>query len=492
MSTRIAIAVVSGLLTIGSVARAGAVLDLVPDDPGPYYGGESLTVDFWLHSNRPYDVRLRSVQFSFLDTAPALRGDPTFAFDFSSLGAGGEYALTFPDLPIPRTGRFIDCLCPEAYLLLPGEGALHIGSLGVELPMDPGVYSLDALNHDEPDALLSAYILAIYTDPHELWRAFTGDITGGAYDFIVVPEPATLWFLVLGGVAVVRRRGSRRVNIRRNNIFARFAVIAGLLGVAPVAHAGAIVELVPDDPGPYYGGESVTVDVWLHNEELFDVGLKLVQLDFSDTDPALSLRPTFSWDFSSLPDDDAYQAFLITELPLPRAAMGWDCLCPGLYLALPSEGSLHIGSLEVELPVGVGTYDLDALNADEAGEVFGARIIGVQLPSLGPSLYWSAFTGEITGRGHDFAVIPEPHSLVLVILGGLGILVLPRKKPRTCLVLGISAIVVLNGVRSTARAQPAVIPAETVMVNVDSGPVGPSGVGRPLPERFRACLETLM
>ncbi|MGB2988206.1 MAG: hypothetical protein WBE26_20245 [Phycisphaerae bacterium] len=214
-----------GLLGVASVAQAGAVVELVPDDPGPYYGGESLTVDFWLHSDRPYDVRLRSVQFSFLDTDPALRLDPTFVFDFSSLAAGDEYALTFPDLPIPRTGRFIDCLCPERYLLLPGDGSLHIGALGVELPTDQGVYRLDALNGDEPDALLSAYILAIYTDPHELWRAFTGDITGGAYDFTVVPEPTTLSFLILGGLALLTIRRTKSTKPLRAGICALIVVL---------------------------------------------------------------------------------------------------------------------------------------------------------------------------------------------------------------------------------------------------------------------------
>ena len=31
------------------------------------------------------------------------------------------------------------------------------------------------------------------------------------------------------------------------------------------AEVEVIIELVPDPPGPYDGGESVTVDAWLHN-----------------------------------------------------------------------------------------------------------------------------------------------------------------------------------------------------------------------------------
>ena len=59
-----------GLLTVfilSSPAYDGAIVELVPDDPGPYYGGESLTVDFWLHNEDPFDFELNSVEFDFAD-----------------------------------------------------------------------------------------------------------------------------------------------------------------------------------------------------------------------------------------------------------------------------------------------------------------------------------------------------------------------------------------------------------------------------------------
>ena len=52
-----------------------------------------------------------------------------------------------------------------------------------------------------------------------------------------------------------------------------------LLGMARVANAGGVLELVPSGSGPYYLGQSVGVEVWLHNEESFGVDLRLVALD---------------------------------------------------------------------------------------------------------------------------------------------------------------------------------------------------------------------
>ena len=78
-------------------AYGGAIVELVPDDPGPYYGGESLIVDFWVHNQESFDARLRRIQLDFTETNPELSLDTTFTFDFSSLSEGDEYATLFPD-----------------------------------------------------------------------------------------------------------------------------------------------------------------------------------------------------------------------------------------------------------------------------------------------------------------------------------------------------------------------------------------------------------
>lgn len=53
-----------------------------------------------------------------------------------------------------------------------------------------------------------------------------------------------------------------------------------MLGVAARADAGAVLELVPDQAGPYSPGQAVGVEVWMHNEEAFAIDLRLVILDF--------------------------------------------------------------------------------------------------------------------------------------------------------------------------------------------------------------------
>ena len=60
----------------------------------------------------------------------------------------------------------------------------------------------------------------------------------------------------------------------------------GVLLFATLARGQLVVELVPDNPGPYYGGETLTVDVWLHSEVGEDFRIHILRLDFTDTDPA--------------------------------------------------------------------------------------------------------------------------------------------------------------------------------------------------------------
>ncbi len=52
-----------------------------------------------------------------------------------------------------------------------------------------------------------------------------------------------------------------------------------VLGVAAHANAGAVIELVPDDPGPFFPGQVVSVEVWLHNDDAVGHDLRLVALD---------------------------------------------------------------------------------------------------------------------------------------------------------------------------------------------------------------------
>ncbi len=217
--------IVAALVMLGSTALGGVkvVVELVPDNPGPYFGGESLTVDVWLHSQVPVNWRLPFIKLDFSDTDPSVTLNSTFVFDFTSLGDGPNYYMehNHPEMPVPWIANLIECWCPGHFLLLPAEGALHIGSVGVRVPSDPGVYRIDALNTDEPDELLGAQIDtgsdSVDSPPDEMWRAYTGEIAGGTYDFIVTTPPPipTLseWGLMVmtllllgGGCCVIMRR----------------------------------------------------------------------------------------------------------------------------------------------------------------------------------------------------------------------------------------------------------------------------------------------
>lgn len=193
---------------------------------------------------------------------------------------------------------------------------------------------------------------------------------------------------------------------------ARAAIGLVLLSLASVVQAEVAVELVPNQPGPYVGGESLTVDVWLRSEVSSDEALVGIRFDFQDSDPTLSLSPTFTFDFSSIYPAPVVYDIRFTDLPVPWTDNPAMCLCPELFLQLPAQGSLHIGSFDVQLPTQSGVYRVDLLNADEADPAFGA-VIGV-------GVLWWAHNGEITGGAYEFVVngsaIPTVSTWGLVVL----------------------------------------------------------------------------
>lgn len=205
--------VAAGLLVLASAAfgEVKVVVELVPDRPGPYVGSESVTVDVWLHSQLSFDTELWQVQLDFSDSDQALGLDPTFTFDLSSSIAPEDFEV-HPELPIPWTANWFEYGCPPCFLQLPGGGSLHIGSMGVQLPSDDGVYRLDALNADEADPTRGAMV------DGGIGRAFTGEITAPRFEFVVAPQiPAVsewglaimLVLLLAAGSIVIRGTNHR-------------------------------------------------------------------------------------------------------------------------------------------------------------------------------------------------------------------------------------------------------------------------------------------
>lgn len=197
---------------VGIPAQASAILELTPDNPGPYFGGESLTVDVWLHNTDDVHHLLYHVQLDFTDTHAELMLGPTFDFDLRSSTAPEDFMIR-PDLPVPWTQNWLEYDCDECRLQLPPNASLHLGNVPVVLPTAPGTFLLDALNGDDPPhggGWMDEPGALVVVDACYIWRAYNGDITGGVYHFEVVPEPVTLSMLLGGAVAMACRRRRRR------------------------------------------------------------------------------------------------------------------------------------------------------------------------------------------------------------------------------------------------------------------------------------------
>ena len=75
-----------------------------------------------------------------------------------------------------------------------------------------------------------------------------------------------LWHVVVSSDACDCRSGKGAVmNISRMSVLLG-AFLLGVGSLGSPAQAGAVLELIPNNTGPYIGGESLTVDVWLHNQ----------------------------------------------------------------------------------------------------------------------------------------------------------------------------------------------------------------------------------
>ena len=185
----------TGAVLLGAatgVAKAEVAVDLVPNTPGPYVTGQTLTVDVWLHSEVAFDVSLFAVQFDFSNSDPALSLGAAFTFDMSAIATPlvGDYA-TLPELPLPVVWVQHDApISAENMLPLPAGESLHIGTIGVQLPADPGTYRLDAMNGDEPNVLSGAHMDTMTFPGGTRWRAFTGELIGGQLSMSMICQSA--------------------------------------------------------------------------------------------------------------------------------------------------------------------------------------------------------------------------------------------------------------------------------------------------------------
>ena len=206
------------VLGVASIANAGAVLDIQLDTPengpGGYLPGTTVDFSVFMSTDAQMDIQARLITIGFHVTDPALTFVGTeFDWDWSTLTSNALYAkyLEYPRVAISYQSQ--DPL--EGFLLvIPQGGALRLGGGQVVAPGALGMYMLDGLNElgldydgypGNPNHC--ARLDFDFVNP-TAWTAINGDVTGGRTPVNVVPEPATLALLALGGVAVLRRRRS--------------------------------------------------------------------------------------------------------------------------------------------------------------------------------------------------------------------------------------------------------------------------------------------
>lgn len=218
-------------LFVSSAAQADAMVELSPitptNAPGGYLPGSVVDFQVGVSQDRPVNTPIRAFRLDFAASDPALTflgpddypaGSPDgvleFVFDFSTVSTGAMYDM-FPGYPAARIEYAGVGYIPGFMLEIPGAGAgsLMLGTGQVELPTAPGTYMLYALNAATGDPQNNAAQIRFGfggDDPVTLWSAVPGYgdglITGAALPLTVVPEPATLALLALGGLALIRRR----------------------------------------------------------------------------------------------------------------------------------------------------------------------------------------------------------------------------------------------------------------------------------------------
>jgi len=200
--------------------------------------------------------------------------------------------------------------------------------------------------------------------------------------------------------------------------------LAGIqLVVASSVFAGARVDLVPDQAGPYAFGDTIRVSVFLSRTDPgADILLRSVLFDLEPTDVRLTVvlpiihpgsaapLPIAFWDFGSMPScannasNCGYSHFVDDDLAgvAPGIlSITYSGTSPSLtrQIRLPGDGTaIRIGVIDVTIPAESGAFVLDVLNpgsnnADRGGELrFG---FGVQPDD--PVTTWRAEFGEITG-----------------------------------------------------------------------------------------------
>lgn len=192
----------------------GARIDLRPDPPVPPGGYEPNTIVdvevFFVDTGNPQgDILFRGLFLDFNDSPPWGGSPGTLSYLTCCLEWDNPFPLAVT-YPLPRTSWVYPLMTPNPVFqtILPDEGEVYVGHLYVNLGSAGGI--LDVMNDDNPDPYYGAqahFGFGGAGDPVTVWRAYTGELTGGVIDLPVVPEPTMLLLFSVGLVTVAAARG---------------------------------------------------------------------------------------------------------------------------------------------------------------------------------------------------------------------------------------------------------------------------------------------
>ncbi len=191
--------------------------------------------------------------------------------------------------------------------------------------------------------------------------------------------------------------------------------VVWLMLVSAASAGTSWIELVPETPGPYAPGVSVDVDVLLHNMEGQEIRIRLISLDFVATDARLGLPEYFEFEWG--PCCSHIWKYYNQFQGMPKVDLVYNSPRPGWMMFDIADGeSWLVGMLAVGLPDDPGTYVLDAMNGAAPDIHAGARVdYGFE-----PRIILHAVNGNLTGGQLAMTVVPEPVTMVLIMVGGFG------------------------------------------------------------------------